>query len=96
MVLHSIYDRMHVYYTNLYILYPGLASAVFTILGVLNGTSAIWSTELYKWVKPVYSKIFHNITGIAAFVLGKFTCSFTLLYMIMRPGIFHNLMLLYA
>lgn len=49
----------------------GLASGVITILGVLNGTSALWSKELYRFVKPVYTKIFHNFIGIAAFVIGK-------------------------
>lgn len=48
----------------------GLASAVFTCIGVLNGTSALWSKELFRFVKPVYSKLFHNVIGIVAFVLG--------------------------
>lgn len=48
----------------------GLASGVFTVLGVLNGTSALWARELFRWVKPVYTKLFHNIIGIAAFTTG--------------------------
>lgn len=48
----------------------GLASGVFTIIGVLNGTSALWARELFRWVKPVYTKLFHNVIGITAFATG--------------------------
>lgn len=48
----------------------GLASGIFTCIGILNGTSALWAKELYRFVKPVYSKLFHNVIGIVAFVLG--------------------------
>lgn len=67
MVLYYL-DRTH----NIVSLHArlGLASGVFTVLGVLNGTSALWARELFRWVKPVYTKLFHNFVGIMAFVLG--------------------------
>lgn len=48
----------------------GLASGVLTCIGILNGTSALWAKELIGCVKPVYSKLFHNIIGIGAFTTG--------------------------
>lgn len=49
----------------------GLTAFIVTLLGILNGTSALWSVELRAYVKPVYVKMAHNIIGISAFVLGK-------------------------
>lgn len=48
----------------------GFASLIFTCLGILNGTAALWSRELFRFVKPVYTKLFHNVCGITAFVTG--------------------------
>lgn len=48
----------------------GLASGVFTVLGVLNGMSALWAAEMRACVRPVYAKLCHNLTGSLAFVLG--------------------------
>ncbi|XP_055300560.1 transmembrane reductase CYB561D2-like isoform X2 [Sitodiplosis mosellana] len=48
----------------------GLTAFILTILGMLNGVSALWAAELRTYVKPVYLKFAHNLNGIAAFVLG--------------------------
>lgn len=49
----------------------GLIAGIFTLIGMLNGISALWAIDLRKYVAPVYLKIFHNLTGLAAFVLGE-------------------------
>lgn len=49
----------------------GLIAIVFTLIAMCNGISALWSTELKRYVRPVYLKLGHNIVGIAAFVVGK-------------------------
>lgn len=49
----------------------GLIAGIFTLIGMFNGVSALWSVELRKYVRPVYLKLLHNLNGIAAFVLGK-------------------------
>lgn len=53
----------------------GLIAGIFTLIGMMNGISALWSVELRKYVRPVYFKLAHNFTGISAFVLGKFFIS---------------------
>lgn len=57
----------------------GLIAAVFTLIGIVNGVSALWAFELRKFVRPVYSKLLHNLHGIVAFVLGK-TLSLSCVY----------------
>lgn len=49
----------------------GLTAGICTLIGMLNGVSALWSVELKKYARPVYFKLVHNFNGIAAFVLGK-------------------------
>lgn len=49
----------------------GLAAFILTLLGMFNGISALWSCKLRTFVQPVYLKLAHNLTGIAAFVLGN-------------------------
>lgn len=49
----------------------GLIAGIFTLIGMLNGVTALFSIELKKFVKPIHFKMAHNIAGIAAFVLGK-------------------------
>lgn len=49
----------------------GLIAGIFTLIGMLNGISALWSVELKKYARPVYFKLAHNLNGIAAFVLGE-------------------------
>lgn len=43
------------------------------VIGLINGSSALWSHELSKLanIRPVYTKLLHNVVGIAAFVIGK-------------------------
>lgn len=48
----------------------GLIAVIFTIIAMFNGISALWSTELKRYVRPVYLKLGHNIVGLAAFVVG--------------------------
>lgn len=50
----------------------GLIAGIFTLVGMLNGISALWSVELRKYACPVYFKLAHNSIGISAFVLGEF------------------------
>lgn len=49
----------------------GLTAGIFTLIGMFNGVSALWSVELKRYVKPTYLKLAHNLNGITAFVLGK-------------------------
>lgn len=49
----------------------GLIATIFTLIGFMNGTSALWSFEIRKYVAPVFMKYFHVWTGILAFVLGE-------------------------
>lgn len=42
----------------------------------LNGTLALWAPEIRKWIKPVYSKWFHNVIGIIAFAIGMASIRF--------------------
>lgn len=51
----------------------GLIAFILTVIGMLNGVSALWSVEIRTYVKPVYLKFAHNLNGIAAFVIGKLT-----------------------
>lgn len=48
----------------------GLIAVIFTIIAMFNGISALWSTELKRYVRPVYLKLVHNMVGITAFVVG--------------------------
>lgn len=49
----------------------GLTAGIFTLIGMLNGVSALWSVELRRYISPVYLKLVHNLNGMTAFVLGK-------------------------
>lgn len=49
----------------------GLTAFILTILGFLNGISALWAGELRTYVKPRILKLVHILNGIAAFVIGK-------------------------
>ncbi|XP_055300562.1 transmembrane reductase CYB561D2-like [Sitodiplosis mosellana] len=48
----------------------GLIAAIFTMIGMFNGISALWSIKLKKYARPVYFKLAHNLTGTTAFILG--------------------------
>lgn len=49
----------------------GLIAGIFTLIAMVNGMSALWSVEMRKYVSPVYSKFFHLVVGLTAFVLGE-------------------------
>lgn len=51
----------------------GLTSLILLLIGLINGTAALWSYEFSKLAKirPVFTKLFHNLIGIAAFIIGK-------------------------
>lgn len=49
----------------------GLIAFILTIIACLNGITALWSVELKRYCKPLYSKCFHVLIGIAAFVVGE-------------------------
>lgn len=42
-----------------------------------NGIFALWAAEIRRWVKPVYSKWFHNAIGIIAFVIGMASIAYS-------------------
>lgn len=44
---------------------------IFAIIACFNGLSAMWSTELKTYLRPVYNKIFHSFIGFVAFFIGK-------------------------
>lgn len=51
----------------------GLISLILVVIVAMNGLPALWSFEFGKWsrVHPVYLKLFHNLIGIFAFIIGK-------------------------
>lgn len=62
----------------------GLISLILVVIVAFNGVPAMWSFEFRKWsrIHPVYLKLFHNVSGLFAFILGKcvneFDWSFTM------------------
>lgn len=48
----------------------GFISLIFTGIGLLNGTSALWARQLRGLVKPAYARLGHNVIGILAFTTG--------------------------
>lgn len=53
-----------------FITYIGFGSSILIIIGALSGSTAIWSAELRRLVKPVYIKLAHNLTGSLCFTMG--------------------------
>lgn len=51
----------------------GLISLILLSIGLINGIGALWSRKFSKLtkIKPVFTKLLHNVIGIAAFVVGK-------------------------
>lgn len=49
----------------------GLISGIFLLIGLCNGTMALWSIELRKIFRPVVLKCLHNFIGVTAVVLGN-------------------------
>ncbi|XP_055300071.1 transmembrane reductase CYB561D2-like [Sitodiplosis mosellana] len=54
----------------------GLIAAIFTLIGMFNGISALWSIKLKNYVRPVYSKLAHNLHGTVAYSLGMTALSY--------------------
>lgn len=48
----------------------GFISLIFTGIGLLNGTSALWARELRRLTKPAYARLVHNVVGLLAFTIG--------------------------
>uniref|UniRef100_A0A182QCV0 ascorbate ferrireductase (transmembrane) n=1 Tax=Anopheles farauti TaxID=69004 RepID=A0A182QCV0_9DIPT len=48
----------------------GLVSLVFLVLTFANGLLALFAPELRKRIRPIYSKLFHYLTGTVCYVLG--------------------------
>lgn len=63
-----------------YLLILGIISIFFMMGAFLNGTIALWAPEIRKWIKPVYSRWFHNVIGIIAFAIGmasiRYNCDY--------------------
>lgn len=55
----------------------GIISIFFMMGAFVNGTLALWAPEIRRWIKPVYSKWFHNCIGIIAFVIGMASIRFS-------------------
>lgn len=72
----SIQTKKKTQRTRLFFIFyssSGLISLILLVIGLINGSSALWAHELSKLAKirPVYTKLLHNVVGIAAFVIGK-------------------------
>ena len=48
----------------------GLTSVVLLGISLCNGITSLFSTELRKYIKPVYSKCSHYFLGASCFILG--------------------------
>ncbi|KAG4072275.1 hypothetical protein HA402_004207 [Bradysia odoriphaga] len=66
------YGKHHM---NNYHAFLGIISIFFMMGAFLNGTIALWAPEIRKWIKPVYSRWFHNVIGIIAFAIGMASIS---------------------
>lgn len=51
-------------------LISGLISFILLILTVLSGSSALFSLELKRYIKPVFSKTGHNIISTLCYIIG--------------------------
>lgn len=49
----------------------GLIAFIFSIVALINGVMASKAWYLRQYIRPIYSKFFHNLIGIASFVIGK-------------------------
>lgn len=49
----------------------GLIAGIFMLITLLGGVSALWSTKLKKYARPIHFKLAHNFSGISVFILGK-------------------------
>ncbi|XP_037038801.1 cytochrome b561 domain-containing protein 1-like [Bradysia coprophila] len=60
----------------------GLISLILVVIVAINGLPALWSFEFGKWsrIHPVYLKLFHNLIGIFAFIIGMVSLYYGYLY----------------
>ncbi len=49
---------------------PGLTSLILLIITLLNGICALWAVEMRKIIRPLISKLLHNLFATATFVIG--------------------------
>lgn len=69
----------------------GLIAGIFSLISLINGVVASKAYQLRYSIKPIYSKILHNLTGILCFVIGNFMLKWT---MKMSSAVFHEELLL--
>lgn len=69
----------------------GLIAGIFGLIALINGIAASKAFQLRFLIKPIYSKTFHNLTGILSFVIGNFIVKWT---MKMSSTMFHAWLLL--
>lgn len=50
----------------------GLIAGILSLVSLLNGIAASKAYQLRFLIKPIYSKVFHNLVGILSFVIGNF------------------------
>ncbi|KAG5676838.1 hypothetical protein PVAND_006645 [Polypedilum vanderplanki] len=48
----------------------GLVSAIFLCLSIFSGCSALFSNRFKNYLRPLFSKFFHNLFSICSFVFG--------------------------
>lgn len=51
-------------------IFLGLVAAIFLGLSILSGCSALFSGKLKSFLRPIFSKFFHNLFAIVSFVFG--------------------------
>ena len=57
----------------------GLAALIFMLLAIILGICAKFAKELNNFIKPLFSKLAHNLIGITMFSLGMVAMSNSLL-----------------
>lgn len=67
-----LYDARRVHFISIHSV-TGMVSLVFSVVGMLNGIWAHWATEWRAHAKPVYGKLFHNVTGLFTFIVGMWS-----------------------
>lgn len=53
-----------------YVTIIGLVSAIFLCLSILSGCSALFSGKIKTFLRPIFSKFFHNVFAIFSFIFG--------------------------
>lgn len=55
---------------NFLLCFIGLASWIFCFITSLLGVLSLYAQSLKRFIPPVYLKLFHNLTGLAAYTTG--------------------------